>query len=316
MTASGLPAFNPATTLTTQSMTNRDLNLFSNHVLMVRPSGFYGNPETKTDNHFQENISSAELADQAMKEFERMVEMLHQAGIETTVFDCNDGIDTPDAVFPNNWFSAHRNGTIVLYPMKAPNRRRERREVIIEWLSSKYEKLLDLSPSESSGRYLEGTGSLVLDRQHRIAFAAVSERTDPTLVTAWCEQTDYRPCLFKAFDRDGKPVYHTNVVLSIGHGFTLAALDCIVDESERNAVQDLLKTDDRTIVRLSIDQLHAFAGNGLQLTDATGIPVFILSKTGWNSLNESQRQSISSRTKVVIPDVPVIERIGGGSVRC
>lgn len=297
-------------------MENRQLNTFTNRILMVRPASFYGNPETSIDNHFQVTGNDDEIATAAAAEFDRMVDLLQEAGIDTVVFDSSDGIDTPDAVFPNNWFSSHRNGIVVLYPMKACNRRKERRTVITDWLKANSAGMMDLSPMESSGLYLEGTGSLVLDRTHRIAFAAVSERTDPGMVREWCEKMDYRPCLFSATDRNCQPVYHTNVVMNIGSGFTVAALDAIHDESERNTVTDWLEKTSPTIIRLSIDQLHSFAGNGIQLSDHSGAPVYLVSATGWKSLTEAQQALIASKTKVVTPEIPTIERHGGGSARC
>lgn len=297
-------------------MENLQKDVFSNHVLMVRPAVFYGNPETAADNHFQNKDQAIDPLKTALQEFNRMVDLLASEEIEITVFDSDDGLDTPDALFPNNWFSTHRNGTVVMYPMKANNRRRERRESITRWLESKSNARIDLSHSETAGMYLEGTGSLVLDRTHRIAFAAVSERTDPVLVKQWCDRMDYRPCLFSAIDQSGRPVYHTNVVLTIGNGFTVAALSCIPDDEERKLVSEHLKNSSRSMVELSVEQVLAFAGNGLQLINRKKEPVYLLSTTGWNSLDHSQRETIAARTKVVTPGLSTIERVGGGSARC
>jgi hypothetical protein len=290
--------------------------IFANHVLLVRPRSFRSNPETATDNHFQKTGQGAEYAVQANLELDGMLTALGNQGITTTVFEITDDLDTPDAIFPNNWFSTHRTGELVLYPMKAANRRTERRNEIIRLLKKEYRKTFDMSGFEDSGKYLEGTGSLVLDRQNRIAFAAVSERTDPALVGIWCKTLDYEPVVFTALEGNGRPVYHTNVVLNIGNGFAAAALDNIPDEKERHHVQQRLKEGGRQLVPLTGEQLEAFAGNGLQLSAHDGQPVYLLSSTGWESLDSHQKALIAECTAVITPDLHIIEQTGGGSARC
>jgi hypothetical protein len=290
--------------------------IFANHVLLVRPKTFHSNPETAADNHFQKKGHGEEYAAQANRELDGLLAALGNHGIATTVFEITDNLDTPDAIFPNNWFSTHRTGELVLYPMKAANRRTERRIEIIRFLEQEFDKTFDMSGFEDSGRYLEGTGSLVLDRKNRVAFAALSERTDPSLLRTWCKTLGYYPVLFTAVDGNGRPVYHTNVVMNIGNGFAAAALENIPDENERREVLQRLTEGGRRLVQLTGKQLESFAGNGLQLSSEAGQPVYLLSSTGWRSLEVHQQSLISECTAVITPDLSVIEQTGGGSARC
>lgn len=294
-------------------------SLFARRVLMVRPRNFHLNPQTLQDNHFQSIeyvYSREEIESRIASEFDQLAQALQDQGIETRIFNQEDALDTPDAIFPNNWFSTHRNQTLILYPMKAENRRWERRPDIIQWLSSQYRSTLDFTEHEKSGRILEGTGSLVLDRVNRVAYASVSDRTHPKLVIEWCQKMNYRPVLFAAQDMNEKPIYHTNVVIAAGNGFMLVGKDAVGQASERSALNQHLNESGHTIIELSLEQLHQFAGNGLQLTNDKGEPVFVLSTGAWNSLSLFQQQTMLAHTQVIHSDLTLTEQLGGGSARC
>ena len=294
-------------------------NRHAEKVLMVRPRDFRCNPQTALDNHFQSiefSFSRDEMEQQVNEEFDHYVSLLHEAGIETIIFNQSDSNDTPDAIFPNNWFSTHQDAGMVLYPMKAPNRRTERREDIIAWLSRSYSRVIDLSPFELQEKFLEGTGSLVLDQLHRIAYAVISDRTHPRLVIEWAKKMNYSVNLFSAHDKNHNPIYHTNVVLCLGNEFAMICPEAINSDAERKNILESLKKIRPNIIELTLEQVYHFAANGLQLSNKAGTPVFILSKNGWDSLNQSQRDKIKKLTQVVTPDLRMIEQLGGGSARC
>lgn len=291
----------------------------SNAVLMVRPRDFHCNPQTILDNHFQSigfDFTRDEIEMKIQAEFDEFVGLLRAAGINVTIFEQSDDQDTPDAIFPNNWFSTHFDRKLVLYPMKALNRRLERRKEIIDWLSTRYTETIDLSAYENQGRFLEGTGSLVIDHDHRSAFAAISDRTHPKMVLEWGRRMGYEIQLFSASDKNSNPIYHTNVVMTLGRGFALVGLDAINSAAERKAVYAALSDTGREIIELTTEQIHFFSGNGLQLVDKNGDPLFVLSKNGWNALTEPQKIVIRSLTEVVTPSLNMTEQLGGGSARC
>lgn len=293
--------------------------MFASHVLMVRPRNFKSNPQTVLDNHFQKPAAGIDptLAQElAETEFDRFVALLQDVGIAVTVIHQEDELDTPDAIFPNNWFSTHHDGTLTLYPMKAENRRAERRTSIIDKLQQAYTNLFDLREYEQHDSFLEGTGSMIIDHVHKNVFAAISERTHSELVTRWCDSMGYRPIVFSAIDREGQIIYHTNVMLHTGNGFAVIATSSIVDGTERAAVINALRSSDYELIDLSPDQVNEFAGNGLQLKNKNGEYIYVLSKRGWESLSDNQRERIKSRTHVITPDLSTIERLGGGSARC
>ena len=292
---------------------------YASNVLMVRPRDFHVNPQTILDNHFQsiDHVQSREEIESRIQvEFNQLAQALIQAGIKVNIFEQSDGMDTPDAIFPNNWFSTHTNGTLVLYPMKAINRRLERRHEIIQWLQKEYSTLIELTQFEKHDKFLEGTGSLVLDRSREIAYAAISDRTHPRLVLDWCHHMNYEPVLFSARDKNRNPIYHTNVVLSLGNNFILAGLDTISDITERSLLEKSLNQESVIIIELSLEQIHQFAGNGLQLINHAGEPVFVLSSGAWKSLTSIQQELIESKTRVIHVDLSLTEQLGGGSARC
>ncbi|MEY4594548.1 MAG: hypothetical protein RIQ47_958 [Bacteroidota bacterium] len=292
---------------------------FSSSVVMVRPRNFHLNPQTILDNHFQTVINTLnreEIENTIEIEFDGIYNELINAGINVKAFNQDDGLDTPDAIFPNNWFSTHPEHIACLYPMKAPNRRLERRKEITDWLRARYYKINDLAFNEEQGKFLEGTGSLVLDNKNRMAYAAVSDRTHPKLVVDWCRSMNYKSVLFSACDKNSNPIYHTNVVLCIGNGFTICCFSAIRSEAERRIVAEALENSGNIILDISMEQLHHFCGNGLQLKSKTGEHVFLISKNGWEHLSVFQREIIKENSTVITPNLSLTEQLGGGSARC
>ena len=303
-------------------------------VLLVRPATFGFNPETAPTNAFQRAPgaddsatsspvvaaeSAAGIAARARAEFDGFAEQLRGAGLRVLVFDDPGTPPTPDAVFPNNWVSFHPGGRVVLYPMLAPRRRAERRPAIFELLAAQghsYPRRLDLSADEARGEFLEGTGSLVLDRRRRVAYAAISPRTHPAAVRAWASAMGYEPFLFTALDAAGATIYHTNVLLSVGQTVAVACFDALPNAAERAALRERLATDGRLVLAISHAQLAAFAGNMLQVQPPGRAPLLLLSAQAWESLLPAQQAVLRARTEILTARLETIERYGGGSARC
>lgn len=293
-------------------------------VLLVRPAAFRGNPETADSNAFQ--LPPAEVADPerthavAAAQFAGFETMLREAGVDTVVVDDATEPPAPDAIFPNNWISFHADGTAVLYPMMAPSRRRERRMDILELLSRqrgfRVERVLDLSGHEDQGRFLEGTGSMVLDRVNRIAFACLSPRTDLEVLAEAAQLLDYEPLAFAAVDAAGVPVYHTNVLMCIGGDFAVLCEEAISDAGQRTAVRRRLEAGGHEVIPIRFGQLAEFAGNMLELAGADGERLLVLSARAQASLDDSQRAALSARCRLLAPPIDAIEEVGGGGVRC
>jgi hypothetical protein len=294
----------------------------SSHVAMIRPANFASNPETLESNRFQTVASDRAASDvqrAALAEFDALARALQLAGVTVHVFDDTVAPIKPDAVFPNNWFSTHADGTVVLYPMLAPNRRLERRLDLIELLHSRagfhVTGTIDLSHRESESKYLEGTGSLVLDRVHRVAYACLSPRTDLDVLGEFGQRLDYDVVAFDAVDAGGAPIYHTNVLMSVGTTFA-ALCTAAIDVGRRAAVASLLESSGRALIDLTFDQMHSFAGNMLELETATGSRVVAMSDTARGSLAAAQLRILEANAAVVSVPIPTIETLGGGSVRC
>ena len=290
---------------------------------MIRPAAFQYNPQTADSNRMQQGGAGDEAGGAAVAEFDHCAAALRGAGVRVAVVQDDPEPPKPDAVFPNNWISWHADGTVVLYPMQAQNRRRERRREILEpvadALGYRIRRVVDLTRHEQQGRYLEGTGSLVLDHVGRRAFACCSPRTDAGLVVEWAREFDYTPVLFNAADANGVPWYHTNVMLSIGARAALVATDSIAP-ADRGRVLEQLAATPREIISLDSAAVSAFAGNALELRapgagpDAT---VYALSATAYAALPRESQQRLRAATGSLLPlPVPTIERLGGGSVRC
>lgn len=290
----------------------------TSHIFMVYPSTFGFNTETAESNHFQtKEVFSSENRIQAQKEFENAVEQLRAKGIDVTVLRDKTGISKPDAVFPNNWISIHKEGYI-LYPMEAENRRIERDPAFIDTLAKKLkiDLIKDLSEYEQVNRYMEGTGSIIFDHIHKKAYAAISSRTDAKIAEETCELLNYKPVLFHSKDKEGNIVYHTNVLLAIGTDYAILCLDAIPSEEERTLISKELKNDGLEIIKISMDQMYKFAGNMLELTSSNGQKYLVMSKTAHNSLSFQQLEKIQQFTEPLVIDVSTIEKFGGGSIRC
>ena len=285
--------------------------------VMVRPSAFRSNPETRGDNAFQSDggTDASEVAARALDEFNTAVGLLQGAGIRVHVFD-DPKSDTPDSVFPNNWFSTHGGGHVAVYPMFAENRRLERRWDIIDMLKRDYrvQDVIDYSGLEQDGLALEGTGAMVLDHIGRVAYTARSRRADPVLLERFCTHFNFEPMVFDAKDAQGRDIYHTNVLMCIATEFALVGLDLIVDAARREMVRARLEEDGHEVIGLTGGQIGDFAGNAIELKGRGG-PVLALSSRALASLTPDQRDRIEQHAALLPLDVPTIET-AGGSVRC
>jgi hypothetical protein len=295
-------------------------------VLMIRPSRFFSNPETSASNHFQRQTDEAvdELQRSALREFDTLAESLSGLGIRVIVFDDNPaGPQKPDAIYPNNWVSFHADGSVVLYPMMAPNRRAERRMDIIHALQNEYgfcvREIVDLSMHEQEDLFLEGTGSVVLDRKNKVAYACLSPRTNIKVLKDFVRKLSYELIAFEAHDSRGLPIYHTNVMMSVGEHLCVICAESISNSVERDIVLKRLEQTGHSLVLLNSSQINAFAGNMLELSLGSGDVsqrLFAMSAQAWTCLNEEQRRVIQNNGQVLNVPIPQIETNGGGSVRC
>jgi hypothetical protein len=297
-----------------------DVQQSTNAVLMIRPYRFYPNPETAADNAFQRTGASAApdaLSSAARAEFDRAVATLRAAGVTVHVVEDTPESDKPDAVFPNNWLSTHHDGRVVLYPMFSALRRRERRRDIIDELRRSYRvtEVIDYSEYETEDKCLEGTGSLVLDHVHKIAYVSLSQRSHPEPLKRFCADFGYEPVTFTATDENGRPIYHTNVVMCVGSEFALVALEMIADPRERDAVRARLTETGKQIVDLTRDQIANFAGNAIELHESAGTGVLTISSRALPTFTDEERRTIERYARFVPLELPTIE-LAGGSARC
>lgn len=301
----------------------------TNKVLMVRPVRFAYNEETATNNAFQKKDDTQggaqTIEQQAVKEFDAYVAMLREQGVEVQVLQDTEEPFTPDSIFPNNCFSTHidvlpgtsvRQRTLVIYPMYAHNRRDERGKLLKALMKEKFDKIVDLSILEQEGKFLEGTGSLILDREHHIAYACVSPRTNPVALKIWADEMNYRYVLFDGTDDNRQPIYHTNVMMHVGSRYAIVCLEAIADQSQRQTVIDSLHTTGKEIVNISFDQMRQFAGNMLELRNSEGKKILVMSATAKHSLTSEQLSILEQDALIVAPDIHTIETAGGGSARC
>ncbi len=292
----------------------------SQHILLVRPSTFVFNEETASTNAFQQTPTENQeaLRAKAIGEFDFFAEKLMSEGVDVTVIEDSPYPVKPDAVFPNNWISFHEDGTVVLYPMYAPNRRTERRPEVIDALKKKFDvrRVMDLSRHEDEGRILEGTGSIIFDRTNRVAYACLSPRTNKDLFTDTAENLGYRAVYFNARDRSGQAIYHTNVMMCVAEQFAVICLESINDPAEKSAVRESLKNTGHRVIPISFSQMTNFAGNMLALKNKQGSDLLILSQSAYDCLSDEQKQNISAFCKMVPVPIRLIETIGGGSARC
>ena len=283
------------------------------------------NEQTAVNNYYQkivENLLPATVNANAQKEFDAYVEKLELHGINVVVISDIKGSDTPDSIFPNNWVSFHENGTVGLYPMFAENRRFERREDILDILEEKgfvIENIVDYTAAEEEDLFLEGTGSLLLDRFNRKAYCALSPRADEDLLIEFCEDFEYTPVVFTAnqtVNGERKPIYHTNVMMCLAETFAMICLDSIDDKKERKNVLKHLKEDGKKVIAISEEQLQSFAGNMLQVRGANDELFLVMSQAAYDSLNTSQIAQIENHCKIISSSLYTIEACGGGSARC
>src|ERR1700733_1930488 len=274
-------------------------------VLMIRPVNFGFNEQTAGSNAFQNrNAEQQQVQDKALKEFDGFVNTLRDNGVEVIVIDDTPEPHTPDSIFPNNWVSFHNDGTVFLYPMMAENRRLERREDIIMQLEDEFKikHIIDLSRFEHEHKFLEGTGSMVLDRENKIAYACISPRTDKEVLALFCEQTGYKEVSFHAFDQYHQAIYYTNVLMCIGSKFAVICLDSITDDNERNAVLTILKLTHKEIINISFVQMNQFAGNMLELKNKNGESLLVMSKNAYESLDQDQKTALEKYCKLLYAD--------------
>jgi hypothetical protein len=305
----------------TQAITVSASETLANTVIMVSPDSFRYNHETAQTNTFQHHLSVDVTTPK--REFEHMVALLRQAGINVITLASRSDIETPDAVFVNNWFTLHmRSGqrTLVVYPMYHTNRRPERQVDALKKALAQHgmpvEHVINLTQYEAKNKALEGTGSLVLDKQHGIAYAALSERTDPDLVKLWCRKLGYRPVIFRAFEGVGRPIYHTNVMMSIGQNYTILCTQCIQNEEERKEVLQQLHSAGKEVIEMTPDQVPYMTGNLLQLANAQGQRYILLSRTAADRLTPAQQKALQRHGTFLVAHIHAIETIGGGSARC
>ena len=289
-----------------------------NSIVMVRPWKFFSNPQTASDNAFQKtsSLSNKEVSKKAKEEFDTAVEVLESNGINVHVFDDFGEKQTPDSVFPNNWFSTHSGGHVAIYPMFCANRRLERRQDIIEMLKSEYrvQDVIDFSGLEWDDIFLEGTGAMVLDHINRIAYTAKSNRSSEIVLERFCSIFKYEPMAFDTEDENGNILYHTNVMMCLASKFVLICLDMIKNKKRRGEVKSRLEESHLEVIDLSFDQINNFAGNAIELTGNKN-SYLVMSKRAKNALNSSQCKQIEKYSKIIDLNVPTIE-LAGGSIRC
>ena len=287
-------------------------------ILMVRPYQFYFNQQTASNNFFQSNINIENANELAIAEFDTMVEKLRAHQILVKVVQDTQNPSTPDSIFPNNWISTHAGGTLCLYPMFAENRRAERKSTVIEFLHSNFtiKDVLDLTHFEKEGKFLEGTGSMVLDHQHKIAYGCLSERLDKEAFSFWCDKMQFKPISFKAVDDKAQPIYHTNVMMCMANQFVVICLESIPNEQEKKMLLDSFLQTHKEVIDISQDQLNHFAGNMLQVFDIAEKPYLIMSEQAHSSLNAAQLKSLEKYNPLIPIAIPTIEALGGGSTRC
>ena len=288
---------------------------------MVRPANFGFNEETATNNAFQTldtSLNTLEISKKAIEEFDAFVEKLKNAGVNVIVAEDTSKPIKPDAIFPNNWMTTHDDGTIITYPMYAPVRRLERNELIIDQITEQFElkSRKHLEHFEDSNRYLEGTGSMILDRVNKIVFACLSPRTDELLLDKFCELTDYQKMIFHAVDNNDQDIYHTNVMMALGETFVIICMDTIKNETEHKEILQCFSKTGKEVIEISNKQMLAFAGNMLQLRNDKNETLLVMSEQAFQSLESAQIEAIERHTNILYSPINTIETYGGGSTRC
>jgi hypothetical protein len=276
------------------------------------------NTETAVNNSFQVKSDTENLTEKAVMEFDAFVSALQTAGIQVTVVEDSANPHTPDAIFPNNWISFHEEGIYCLYPMFAANRRKERKKEVIDLIRKKfhYHQLIDFTGYEAENRFLEGTGSMVLDRDQRIAYACLSPRTDAGVLQDFCKKLNYRPVIFHSTDQHGLPIYHTNVMMCVADRYVVICLDSIPDPEEKKSVTEVILASGKEIIPINTTQMNQFAGNMLQLENTSGEKILVMSSAAWHSLQAEEKKKLSGYNRILHASLQLIESNGGGSARC
>lgn len=288
-------------------------------VFIVKPVRFGYNPQTAESNAFQKRTGyGRDVQEGALREFLAYAALLRANGVNIALAEDTEDPRTPDSIFPNNWFSTHEDGTLVLYPMAMPNRRAERKENFLNIIKKHFEvkRTVDLTHYEEEGLFLEGTGSLILDRENKIAYACLSPRTSQEVLDDFCSQMGYRAISFRATDQKGIDIYHTNVMMSVGTTYAIVCLDAIEDEAERCAVLNSLEKTGKKVMEITHEQMNSFAGNMLELRSNEGKKLLIMSASARKSLTSEQNRELSKTYRLLSPQLETIETNGGGSARC
>jgi hypothetical protein len=287
-------------------------------VLMIRPLHFVYNAETAVNNSFQVKGDQENLTVKAVQEFDKFVNALQNQGIDVTVVEDSPDPHTPDAIFPNNWISFHPSGIYCLYPMFAPNRRKERKSEVISIIQKKfhYDHLVDFTDYESENLFLEGTGSMVLDREKQLAYACLSPRTNEVVLKDFCNKLNYQAVMFHAVDESGQAVYHTNVMMCVADRYVVICLDSITDSSEKKYVEETILRSGKELIRINSSQMNQFAGNMLQLENERKEKILVMSSAAWNALLPAQMEKLTKYNSILHSSLREIETNGGGSARC
>lgn len=297
----------------------------TNSILMIRPVAFRMNEQTAVNNYYQkvlDGLSSETVNAKAQEEFDAFVNKLRMVGVDVIVVEDTKTPDTPDSIFPNNWISFHENGDVALYPMFAENRRHERREDVLDILEDQgfvINNIMDYTSAEEDGYFLEGTGSILLDRQNDKAYCALSPRADEELFIEFCEDFEYTPVIFEAFQTvngERKLIYHTNVMMCLGETFAVICADCIDDKRERKMVLDSLRGDEKEVILITEDQVNNFAGNMLEVKGSDDRRYLVMSKSAHQSLTKKQVAQLEEHVTILSSSLDTIEACGGGSARC
>lgn len=285
---------------------------------MIRPVNFSFNAETAVNNAFQVAGAADDAQNKALTEFENFVQLLKDNGVDVTVINDTPEPYTPDSIFPNNWLSFHDAGTVCLYPMYAANRRLERKPGILQVIGEKFhiDATLDFSGYETQTRFLEGTGSMVLDRDKKIAYACLSPRTDRKVLLDFCEKLGYTPEVFTSVDAACRPVYHTNVMMCVADRYVVVCLDSVPDKKERELLAATIRYSDKTVVPITLDQMNRFAGNMLQVHNDKGEKLLVMSEQAYSSLTPEQITQLEGFNRILHAPLTTIETNGGGSARC
>lgn len=290
----------------------------TSHLLMIRPVNFGFNAETAVNNAFQVAGNDTGAQEKALQEFDAFVHLLQQNGIDVSVVEDTPEPHTPDSIFPNNWVSFHDDGTVILYPMYAPNRRQERKPGVLATVAQKFsiKNTVDLSGHENENTFLEGTGSMVLDRENKITYACLSPRTDYFVLTEFCEKMGYTQESFDAIDQKGQPIYHTNVMMCVADNYVVICLEAIAADHEKEQVSAAIKKSGKAIIPISYEQMNYFAGNMLQVSNNNNEKLLVMSSQAYASLTKEQLAQLNGYNRIIHSSLTTIETNGGGSARC